>query len=388
MGAKKKSTAHQYIDEDYKKKFFKFIDDSETPITADYLLVCGDISCEATVDEIRLSAEIIKQITEKLKAKEVFFVPGNHDKDWTLAEKNGDSGKFWMRYSYEPLRTIGGILASSIRNAKGNTLEHPFYSVWERDNIIVAGINSAFHDQKNEKVHYGFYSQDILDKLDKELSLTNLEGKIKIFMLHHHPSNFNEPIPDDVDHSVMQNAENIKAVIEKHKFDMVVHGHKHLPKVEIMTRSSGVPLVYLCSGSFSAKIDTRYSGKVKNTFHIIEIDGRCSSSGLLRGRVRSWSYSTIDKWYPSVKGEDYIDHAVRFGCSIDRAQVKNIFKHTITDKFSTNAVIKLNTICNTVSDLTYVNNDMAESVVQELAMELGFTYVQNSGDPLIIKDIL
>ena len=64
---------------------------NQSPV--DHLMVTGDITNRATKEEVAHSALVISNIADALQVPEenVFWVPGNHDRCWSLIEAHGDT---------------------------------------------------------------------------------------------------------------------------------------------------------------------------------------------------------------------------------------------------------------------------------------------------------
>jgi len=82
--------------------------------------------------------------------------------------------------------------------------------------------------------------QSSLDWLDNELGkmLQHEPSQLRLFVVHHHPIQYSEPYPDIpafVDFSILSNAGNLHALLRKHNFDILIHGHRHVPKFESHT---------------------------------------------------------------------------------------------------------------------------------------------------------
>lgn len=59
-------------------------------ISADYLVVAGDITNRATKEEFQLASKRVQEISTivGVPSSNIFFVPGNHDGDWTEEEES------------------------------------------------------------------------------------------------------------------------------------------------------------------------------------------------------------------------------------------------------------------------------------------------------------
>lgn len=153
-----------------------------------------------------------------------------------------------------------------------------------------------------------------------------------------------------------------------HRFDAVIHGHKHLPRVSSWLTTSNQPILVLGAGSFSATIEAKNAGLVQNYFHVLEIDHRDASDGLLRGRVKSWAYFIPDGWQagPPVLG---IDHVVPFGCYQPISTLAPAVQRVIDDRLNGGADHVLwRHILAAIPDLSYLHPNAARMLVEGLSV--------------------
>lgn len=78
-------------DDEYLQMKSKFIDDIElcqrSKGKIDYVLICGDIAFSGLDREYKVAREFIGSICDKAKCDQVFLVPGNHDKKWSVYQR-------------------------------------------------------------------------------------------------------------------------------------------------------------------------------------------------------------------------------------------------------------------------------------------------------------
>jgi predicted phosphodiesterase len=192
-------------------------------------------------------------------------------------------------------------------------LDGAHFSVWQSDDLIVVGYNSAWHDEQGRSPHHGMVSDDHLRDLAEAIRPLDLSpNRLRLFLVHHHPVQYSDPLPDLPDFSAMTNAGNLLRLLHQFHFDVLIHGHKHSPHFETHSVDGGFPLAILCSGSFSAYLDPRWSGYVNNQFHLVKIEARDEETAIVKGLVESWTYLCGHGWIPS-RVNNGIAHKVPFG---------------------------------------------------------------------------
>ncbi len=373
------------VDGDYIKTFINFLNDKQ--IHAKYLIISGDICHEAQPDEFKLASSLIINIAKRLNIPKgnIFIVPGNHDVDWSII-KNYPDDKSGVRTKqmYDPIKNKECIFNKIFRQGKPFMLEQPFFTIWEDTDILVVGYNSSWHDGPKEQVHHGLFANDSSKEIEKFLcNIDFSQGKIKIFLVHHHPLQYSDPLPNLPDFSTMTNSENLLTLLRKYQFDMLIHGHKHSPRFSTVTTNSGFPLVVLCSGSFSCLLDTRWSGYVNNQFHIVEIRGRDNEDKCIYGTVDSFTYLSGHGWIPS-KVHNGIVHRNYFGKYLNPEKLKEFLAPIIQEGLKLKDYIKWNNIVTNHSNLKYLQQDLLENILHELSPKLGFDLHGEFPDNLII----
>lgn len=373
------------VDEGYLSKFLQFVESND--IKADYLIVPGDITGKAAPLEFSLASETIISIAKALGVSEekILFVPGNHDKDWSVQpqavadETGGGAAQMYGALTHDQL-IFNGILGRS----KSSILSDACAAIWDFDNLIVVGYNSSHHDDANQKPHHGLVSNDALLWLEKELQSFDLGlQKTKVFLVHHHPLQYSNHIPDHPDFSGMTNAENLLTLLEKYKFDLVLHGHKHIPRFTTQSTNSGHPIVILGAGSFSYQLDVSYNGHASNQFHIVEINGRDDENECIVGLLKNWSFLSGHGWMPSKKYLG-IEQSKGFGTYTTPAALKKRLKPRVEALFQQRPYVTWMELVAEDNCLKYLSQDVVEGVLSKIAGDLGVKCMGELGERILL----
>jgi UDP-2,3-diacylglucosamine pyrophosphatase LpxH len=371
------------LESGYKKKFLAFL--RQQSIRADYLILPGDVSHMAGPSEFKLASELVTDVAKQLDVpqKRILFVPGNHDVDWSVLRASDSTG-FRKSQRYEPLNHHEWIFCKIMQRGKPGVLEKPHFSLWKFDDILAVGYNSSWDDDPAKSVHHGMISDDHLGELEEQLKKTDLSSpRLRLFLVHHHPIQYSDPVGDPPDFSIMVNAERLLTVLHRYNFDLVIHGHKHKPSFGTYSVSSSSPLVVLCSGSFSALLDTRWSGLVNNQFHLIYVEGRDQELQNAYGRVESWTYLCASGWIPS-KSHNGIRHIEPFGTYLQPQELKKTLKPMLQAELHHREYLEWSTIVKSLPRLKYVPPDRAADVLRSLAAELGYVLRGETLEDLIL----
>ncbi|NOI07368.1 metallophosphoesterase family protein [Vibrio alginolyticus] len=360
-------------------------------IKATHILIAGDITQTAAYSEFELAAKNIKAIAELLNVNTecVFFIPGNHDSSWDDEKSSIDNNEpleLTIRKKYINLEQHP-YFKELLNNATFQGMySSPYGSIWDSEEITVVGINSSARDSINTTVHHGSVSIEDLGSIKAELDKIETSDKIKVLLTHHHPKNYTDRTFQDNDFSIMQNADALLRFATSSEFDVIVHGHKHIPRFDIHSDSLNYPIVALSAGSFSASLKDYHNG-VANFFHIIEVDGKCSVNDNILGKVITWAYFDNNKWISASKERDYISHEEYFGDVRNRKVLKKELKYDIEAQIQNTGNFRWKNLLSSKPELKYCNLGLREIVIMELCQEEGWEYLpMKSNDFLVILE--
>lgn len=378
-----------------KKNFLKELQNlaKRESITADYLLVTGDITNRAKPEEFTLAAQKLTEIASYFNITDpskVLFVPGNHDSNWAEEEKVLTADKSNIEIAIkEKYRFIQdeSMFDSILKNANyGCFYKEPYFAIWEFDNINIVGINTSVFDHYDKKPHHGVVRQSDVSLLDEKLTEMSIKDsdKLNLVMLHHHPMQQPDLPFSQADHSILQNSSRLMDVLYKNRINLIVHGHKHIPTLGYHTNEYYHPITILCSGSFSARLDDRYFQGVPNMIHLIEIDKKCPTNKTIKGSVKSWEHNTGHGWERdrSKNGIGYIEY---FGNSMSPLDIKNTIRSQINQIFKTDTHMSWTQLICACSEIQYTPRKLLDTILKDLEQELGFKrFDRPSHDELFI----
>lgn len=345
---------------DYVDKFLTFVKD--TKLSADYILVPGDVTDKAHPMEAKLASECLLKIGDALSVSKnkILFVPGNHDANWRLYDAADKTGTMWA-HRYLALQSDQFIFAA-INNCseKGDLFTEDYFSIWRYDDLIVVGYNSSSTDIPSDEVHCGNIVDTHLQSLHKTLGELNVknDSRLKIFMLHHHLHDFKVPRGSRKDYSLAQNGESLITLLRKYGFDFIVHGHRHYSCFD--AQNCVIPI--FCAGSFSANISTEWMREVYNQFHMIEIDQKKDGRKRVRGFIHSWS-NEFDGWAKSVESRNrsIVGYQRAFGASLDDVHTARKVRNRILKLAKGKRCFSWGKdIVTTFSDLKYLSQSRSE----------------------------
>ncbi len=342
----------------------------------DALCVTGDISHEAHPLEFRRANEVLAFLMAQLGLQEhqVYAVPGNHDVNWAqAAEGRGRRYDAIQQNSATLVRRFG---AASI----GSLFQDPYFLGWDSDELLVVGLNTAAHDgpEPREGYHHGLVKQSTLDALDDYCrSLNRDDAQTRICLLHHHPLSYTDPRPDIADPSALVNAENLRELLSRHRFDLIVHGHKHWPRLSTFMEGNQWPLNILGAGSFSASPDPQWTGEIGNQFHVVQLSGRDGvdghSPGLAFGYVQTWVYQISGRWVAS-SNRIGLRATCGFGSVITPPVVEALCRRALSAAEVRGGICDWDLLTSEAPTLKHVSPSQLHSTLSVLGPNLGFKF--------------
>ena len=327
----------------------------------DYLFCPGDVTNHSDVQGFLTGWDYVREVSQILNAKEIYATLGNHDID--------------SRHNGSPyyLKIPKGIKKGfPINEIEIGTFWEKGYTFIEKKDIQLLIINTThFHthvDKDSNPTVKGEITTGPIQEIENYLKENSNDEKIKIMMCHHHPIQHSDMKMGAYD--FIENGEELIAVLAKYKFDLVIHGHKHYPKLKKYNTDNGT-ITILSSGSFSASTQTSFINKF-NYIHILEIE---KNNGKCKGIVKSPNYKYQVGWENSSDGFDFYSG---FGAEkSNSAIVDEITNYTETK----DPMPDWNKLCDNIEDLKFLLPIDLKEILSELEKNQIVAVRDNSNYP-------
>jgi len=125
-------------------------------------------------------------------------------------------------------------------------LVDPHFAIWSFHDLVVVGYNSSHHDDPKQQHHGLMTEAHCCTAICSEG--THLHGRPTAPVPRASPSiQYSDPTPEP-DLSLMVNAEQLQELLREFRFDILVHGHKHLPRFTTQSFDGSPDIAILCSG--------------------------------------------------------------------------------------------------------------------------------------------
>ena len=236
-------------------------------IKCDIVLCPGDIADKADPQGLATGWTYLEQVQKATKSELLVATVGNHDVNVKCPDGE------------DPNKTLKN-LDTNYPVPYENKIQSQY---WEKDYCLVKHkrtlilvFNSCHSHRSSSSSRISNINIDQLACIETELTSVNHEDfDYRIALCHHHPINHGNLSNPDSD--LISNGDDLVKLLEKFHFQIVIHGHKHEPK---LSYKDSLPI--FCAGSLSSTQNV-YDLKIDNTFHILEL-----FPNMAVGKLETW----------------------------------------------------------------------------------------------------
>ncbi|MGN7920182.1 metallophosphoesterase family protein [Lysobacter sp. 22409] len=276
---------HPYYD------LLSLIDSSKLQV--DIVLCPGDITYQADQAALSHAWSAINTIAEKLGAAHVFAATGNHD---ILSRNAITSPEIWEYL--KQLQPTYPYPQANLEQRLFYWAEH--FLIANVDGVRIVVLNTCNSHSRGEAEYlHGRVTDYTIARLESELAKQDA-CSFNILLCHHHPMkhpDLNQFMPD---YSEMRQGTKLLSTLEAtNQAWMVIHGHKHSPRLDYAQGPSGGAPVVFSAGSFSAILSPAHFSGVSNQFYIVELDLEYIGANGTAGVVRAWDWREGQSWIPA-----------------------------------------------------------------------------------------
>ena len=264
----------------------------EERLRADLLLSPGDLGHQASREGIQYAWKELHCLGELLGAKIVTATAGNHDID---SRYKGDD--------HAPEHVLKGLLPQF--PFPEDTLSDRYwgraYAILDREDYRLLVLNSsAYHGNTPAEQNHGRIDRQTLYDIEKDLKLRG-KKQVNILLCHHHPQQHSELDLGETDY--MRHGQLLLNLLGSGHFGnwIVIHGHKHHPKIFYAAGGASAPVVF-SAGSLASKLFVPAQSVSRNQFYLMLIEPDQSPLLGIAGTVRAWDWAHGTGWIPSSNG--------------------------------------------------------------------------------------
>lgn len=262
-------------------------------LCADILVCPGDLAHQVCEHGMMQAFTDLKEIRRVLGSEKLLCCLGNHDVN--SRGENGESDPFRLA---RELASDFPIDDPELRD-KLQSSGFCVTNVSNQASILI--LNTVIdHNDKSSAIR-GTFNDNRLSELKSYLAgIDSTLNPIRVVVMHHHP--ILHSFADYESSDVLANGDAILQVVSEFGFRLVIHGHRHEPRIARLAQSSTKMCVF-ASGSFSAMLNVLGS-VTRNMFHIIKINGDATD---IEGEIKSWEFNYGSGWVKtSVKSGNFM----------------------------------------------------------------------------------
>jgi len=322
-------------------------------------VVCpGDMTNRAEKQALNFIWRELNDLKNKFSAHTLVATVGNHDVDSRNHSEDGFPREHLMRL-VPPFPSIDPALSN-------HYWAHGYY-ITEVDSVRFLVVNSCWLHEARDELARGVVTSYTLDKLKVELSAQS-SAIANVAVMHHHPHAHSELGLGFDD--VIRNGQILLQTLEDSGSWLVVHGHKHHPKIELAQGQYQSPVVLAC-GSFSGRLEGANASVSRNYFHIVEID---LSNSTMRGRVISWA------WMQGTGWKRYSDANSRFPSEFGfgRQQPVNQIATDIQNALGTLSFMNWRDLTNKIVEINFLMPKELRHLIKVLEENHGITVLYDT----------
>ena len=249
----------------------------------DRILVTGDLTHVSLEPEFRAAA---KQLAALGTPGDVFLIPGNHDCYVPVPKKH--SWDLWADYLKGTRREdLDPTLRECLMEQPDESVapchdDYPTLRV--HGQLAMIGLCSAIPTPIFRAG--GWLGEAQLDRLERLLVAARDRQLCRVVMIHHPISEKGEP-----KRRALWDAEELRGVLERVGADLVIHGHKHRRRLNVVEGPSGqIPVIGVPS---SSEVGSRPDRRAQ--YHLYTIRPKEGDEGFaLDAEVRGYDADTGD----------------------------------------------------------------------------------------------
>lgn len=253
---------------------------TKAPLRADLVLCPGDLGDIASEAGIRAAWNRVQEVAKALGASCVIATPGNHDINHSHHEPDGC------------LRALTAFPVPEKPQRDQFWADH--FTIIDGPQYRLVCLNSCAYQDSRENGRFD-------DRARRELqqALAKVPAKpVQVLLCHHHPHQHSEYRLGE--HDVMKGGQLLLDMLGRHGRWLVVHGHKHHPKLTRAAGHSSAPWVF-AAGSIAAIPNPATLGHARNQFYLLEFKSDTFPTIGWGGDGRAWDWATEDGWGPAGK---------------------------------------------------------------------------------------
>jgi hypothetical protein len=269
-------------------------------LSAEILLCPGDLGNRCSPEGMAAAWEAIQEIGEALGTRRVVATIGNHDVD---------SRRLIGKDPFAPARCIAATFPlGSDQDSRDFWNRHFRILDWKDLRLLV--LNSVASHTSEAEAKHGAVAPATMEEIEDALRV-NPGPALRVAVVHHHPHPHEDLNLGAGD--LMHGGQGLLDLLNRNAFSLVVHGHKHHPKVSY-AQGGTTTLAVFAAGSLTHINHAELASNTRNLFHIVEVEPTNLSHCTVAGTIRSWEFNCGSGWNPATRRSAGFPVIAGFGC--------------------------------------------------------------------------
>ncbi|MCY2994758.1 MAG: metallophosphoesterase [Planctomycetota bacterium] len=266
-------------------------------LRADALVCPGDLAHQADPLALQQAWREVNELRSRLSASLLAPTSGNHDVDSRYVYNDHDA-KGYLQTLSPPYPFPQSDLNDRYWSRHFVLLQHSPCSLLVLNSSALHG-EGRYGDSKRYEFEHGRVSSYTLAAIERELVGVEL-NPVRVLLCHHHPHQHSELRlgADDL----MAGGQQLLELLGSGRFGrwLVIHGHKHHPKLENAAGGAMSPVVF-ASGSLAATLFRELQTVARNQFYILTFPYPEYGAMGFVGRFRAWDWCVGQGWLPATE---------------------------------------------------------------------------------------
>jgi len=298
-------------------------------LTADIIVCPGDLGCKARPATVQYGWQQLHRLAADLKSQLIIAAPGNHDFDSRCRYGN-----------YEPSQVLKN-LSPLFPFADKATNDDFWANHWVclcNDLLRVILVDSSAYHASPAEIEHGRIAEETLHQIEQKLKSQG-NRSLNLLVCHHHPEKHEDLHAADYDH--MQGGQALIDQVCSSVFGhwLVIHGHRHHPKLYYARGATQDTPVVFSAGSLCAVLSPELATIARNQFYLLELTPSLfDQSGSCVGRFRSWDWACGRGWNPAGDGSGLPPRG-GFGLRVPPQQLADKIDESFPEQLVKRAVI-------------------------------------------------
>lgn len=261
-------------------------------LTSDVLVCAGDICNKADFSGLANAWGLLHKLRGELSADHLITTCGNHDLDSRYLHDDTDPDPKGALLALDPPFPFDEEELTNKFWARNYAIKKI------SDSLLVINVNtSAYHGGVPAEIDHGRISRRTIDSIVRDIKEIP-PFKAYVLLCHHHPLPMQGWSSRGDDGEFLTNGQELMDALTIHTQCtwLIIHGHRHIPRLIHAASSSSVSPIVLGAASLGARMVG-----ASNQFHLVSLFA-CDQLDCANvvGTVKTWSWTESAGWSLTV----------------------------------------------------------------------------------------